>query len=122
MTARLVQPTPPREPTTATTRDCTLEMPLAGVPSALMRFCLSRCNATSNSSSTTGWVRNSLAPLRRACKIDWPSPRALTARTGMFGNSALSWPISWIALFWSESRAITAMSGADCRATSMKNS
>ena len=45
-----------------------------------------RCRALSRSSSTTGAVRNSRAPLRRAWRIDWPSPRALTARIGMSGQ------------------------------------
>ena len=53
------------------------------------RDCRSRCRASSSSSSTTGTVRNSLAPARSACRMAWPSPRALTARIGRSGNSAL---------------------------------
>ncbi len=88
----LVQPTPPREPTTATTSDSArVAPPAVPLPSPLVpRPCRSRCRASSSSSSTTGAVRNSLAPARRACRIDWPSPRALTARIGIAGNSLVS--------------------------------
>src|SRR5215475_6431930 len=70
LTARLVQPTPPRDPMTAMTKDSTfgaISLPLR--LSLLGRTRFSRCSALSSSSRTTGAVRNSRAPLRSAWTI-----------------------------------------------------
>ena len=69
-----------------------------------------------------GWVRNSFAPARIACKINWPSFDELTTSTAQLGEVSFKRLTRARALLGSASRPTMPMSGLVWATTSAKNS
>ena len=86
------------------------------------RRSLIRPKAPSRSSIRTGWVRNSLAPARSACRIKLPSFDELTTSTAQSGESGGQLAHQIQAFCGSASMATRPMSGLVWATTSAKNS
>ena len=110
-------PTPPMAPATAITW-----LPRGRFSPRPKRRSPIRPRAARRSSIRTGWVRNSLAPARSACKIKLPSFDELTTSTAQSGEATARRATSSSAFCGSASMATRPMSGLVWATTSAKNS
>ena len=109
---------PPLTPATEITR-LSMLLPSPPLEADALR---TRSSALRNSSSTSGYAKNSQAPDRIACRIRPPSWELLTAKMSHVGRAWRTSVTTLMAFWGSLSSATMPMSGCDCCITSTKNS